>query len=48
VLVVCPFEEEEYEEGSGIGVTVASDVIEVEGEDPATPGSSRPLPRNVS
>ena len=35
VTVVGPFEEEE--EGTG----VASDVIKVEGEDPATPG---PLP----
>jgi len=37
VVVVGPFEEEE--EGTG----VASDVVKVEGEDPATPG---PLKRN--
>ena len=32
VIVVSPFEEEE--EGTGVG----SDVVKVEGEDPATPG----------
>jgi len=38
------FEEEEHEEG----ISVASDIVEVEGENPATPGSLRPLPRNIS
>jgi len=37
VVVVGPFEEEEERTG------VASDVVKVEGEDPATPG---PLKRN--
>jgi len=34
VVVVGPFEEEEEEEG----ISIASDVVKVEGEDPATPG----------
>jgi len=38
VTVVGPFEEEE--EGTGI----ASDVVKVKGEDPATPG---PLPKGI-
>jgi len=38
-VVVGPFEEEE--EGTG----VASDVVKVEGEDPATPG---PLPQGMT